>query len=228
MVRKTYALYTEEGLAIGRISALLNAEGIPGRKSGKVWERSSVWRILKNPAYRGTACFGKTKNIPRNGTTTRPVRLNGERISPRPGLVERPREEWIEIPVPAIVTPETFALAEEGLRLNKQFSPCRTMIESLFQGLLYCRHCSSSLYRASTKTTARTIYDYRCYGSDAYRHGETSLCSQKPIRNDLLGPDIVWGEVVRLLDDPSLIENELKRRQEAARHADPTQRGSNP
>ena len=30
--------------------------------------------------------------------------------------------------------------------------------------------------------------------------------------------------VVRLLDDPSLIENELTRRQEAARHADSTER----
>ena len=223
VVRRIYALYTEEGLAIGRITARLNAEGIPARKSGKGWERSSVWRILKNPAYRGTACFGKTKNMPRQRKITRPVRLNGRRVSQRPGLVERPREEWIEIPVPAIVTPETFALAEERLRQNKQFSPRRTMVESLLQGLLYCRHCSSSLYRASTRSTARTLYYYRCYGSDAYRHGGTPLCHQKPIRQDLLDP-IVWGEVVRLLDDPSLIENELKRRQEAARHADPTQR----
>ena len=223
VVRKIYALYTGEGLAIGRITARLNAEGIPARKSGKGWERSSVWRILKNPAYRGTACFGKTKNMPRQRKITRPVRLNGGRVSQRSGLVDRPREEWIEIPVPVIVTPETFALAEERLRQNKQFSLRRTIVESLLQGLLYCRHCSSSLYRTSTRTSARTIYYYRCYGSDAYRHGGTPLCPQKPIRQDLLDP-IVWGEVVRLLDDPSLIENELKRRQEAARHADPTQR----
>jgi site-specific DNA recombinase len=121
------------------------------------------------------------------------------------------------------VTPEVFALAEERLRQNKQFSPRRTKVVSLLQGLLYCRHCSYGLYRSSTRTSARTIYYYRCYGSDAYRHGGTPLCPQKPIRQDLLDP-IVWGEVVRLLDDPSLIENELKRRQEAARHANPTNR----
>ncbi len=222
VVRKIYALYTGEGLAIGKITARLNAEGIPARKSGKRWERSSVWGILKNPAYRGTACFGKTKNAPRQ-RITRPMRLKGGRVSQRAATVDRPREEWIEIPVPAIVTSETFALAEERLRQNKQFSPRRTKVESLLQGLLYCRHCSYGLYRSSTRTSARMIYYYRCYGSDAYRHGGTPLCPQKPIRQDLLDP-IVWGEVVRLLDDPSLIENELKRRQEAARHADPTQR----
>ena len=222
VVRKIYALYTGEGLAIGKITARLNAEGIPARKSGKRWERSSVWGILKNPAYRGTACFGKTKNAPRQ-RITRPMRLKGGRVSQRAATVDRPREEWIEIPVPAIVTSETFALAEERLRQNKQFSPRRTKVVSLLQGLLYCRHCSYGLYRSSTRTSARTIYYYRCYGSDAYRHGGTPLCPQKPIRQDLLDP-IVWGEVVRLLDDPSLIENELKRRQEAARHADPTQR----
>ena len=222
VVRKIYALYTGEGLAIGRITAQLNAEGIPARKSGKRWERSTVWGILKNPAYRGTACFGKTKSASRQ-RITRPVRLKGGRVSQRAATVDRPREEWIEIPVPAIVTPETFALAEERLRQNKQFSPRRTKVVSLLQGLLYCRHCSYGLYRTSTRTSARTIYYYRCYGSDAYRHGGTPLCPQKPIRQDLLDP-IVWGEVVRLLDDPSLIENELKRRQEAARHADPTKR----
>ncbi len=78
VVRKIYALYTEEGLPIGRITARLNSEGIPAQKSGKRWERSSVWGILKNPAYRGTACFGKTKNAPRQ-RITRPVRLAGLR-----------------------------------------------------------------------------------------------------------------------------------------------------
>ncbi|MEC4683573.1 MAG: recombinase family protein [Nitrospirota bacterium] len=128
VVRKIYELYTGEGLAIGAITARLNAEGIPPRKSEKRWERSSVVRILKNPAYRGMACFGKTKNAPRQRKITRPVRLNGGRVSQRAATV-RPREEWIEIPVPAIVTPEVFAMAEERLRQNKQFSLRRTKVE---------------------------------------------------------------------------------------------------
>jgi site-specific DNA recombinase len=222
VVRRIYALYTGDGLPIGAITARLNEEGIPPRKAGGRWERSTVWGILKNPAYRGTAYFGKTQCASRQ-RITRPVRLKGGRVSQRAATVDRPREEWIEIPVPAIVTPETFALAEERLTLNKKFSLRRTKVESLLQGLLYCKHCSYGLYRTSTRTSARTIYYYRCYGTDAYRHGGTPLCPQKPIRQDALDP-IVWGEVVRLLEDPSLIENELDRRREAARQSDPSQR----
>jgi len=222
VVRRIYALYTGDGLPIGGITARLNEEGIPPRKAGGRWERSTVWGILKNPAYRGTAYFGKTQCASRQ-RITRPVRLKGGRVSQRAATVDRPREEWIEIPVPAIVTPETFALAEERLALNKKFSLRRTKVESLLQGLLYCKHCSYGLYRTSTRTSARTIYYYRCYGSDAYRHGGTPLCPQKPLRQDALDP-IVWGEVVRLLEDPSLIENELDRRREAARQSDPSQR----
>jgi site-specific DNA recombinase len=43
------------------------------------------------------------------------------------------------------------------------------------------------------------------------------------VRQDLLD-EVVWKEVVRLLEDKSLIEGELDRRLKAARNADPTQR----
>jgi len=41
------------------------------------------------------------------------------------------------------------------------------------------------------------------------------------VRQDLLD-EVVWGEVVRLLENPQLIQSELERRLAAAREADPT------
>ena len=47
---------------------------------------------------------------------TRPFRLSVRRsIGEKSCGHERPRDEWIEIPVPAIVSEQTFALAAEGL-----------------------------------------------------------------------------------------------------------------
>ncbi|MGL3104495.1 hypothetical protein [Bradyrhizobium sp. BR 1432] len=43
------------------------------------------------------------------------------------------------------------------------------------------------------------------------------------MRQDLLD-DVVWKEIARLLEDRSLIEDELERRLKAARNVDPTQR----
>ena len=60
VVQRVYEMYTVEGLSIGAIARRLNAEGIPTRKGSARWERSVVWAMLRNPAYRGAAAFGKT------------------------------------------------------------------------------------------------------------------------------------------------------------------------
>lgn len=71
---------------------------------------------------------------------------------------------------------------------------------------------------------ARKIYYSRCLGSDAYRHAGQAWCAQKPIRQDLALPRAVWSEILRLLEDPTLIQTALNRRLESARHASPTRR----
>src|ERR1035438_1567674 len=64
--------------------------------------QTRVWAMLRNPAYNGLACFGKTKTALRQ-RITRPIRLRGGSVSRDSSHHERPREEWIEIPVPVIV-----------------------------------------------------------------------------------------------------------------------------
>ena len=89
--------------------------------------------------------------------------------------------------------------------------------------MVHCRQCGYALYRTSTHSTARKIYYYRCLGSDARRYGGKARCDERPIRQDLL-EHIVWTEIVRLIEDPALIQAELSRRLEAARDANPTKR----
>jgi site-specific DNA recombinase len=101
--------------------------------------------------------------------------------------------------VPALVSEETFALAQENLEQNKRHAPRRTIEPSILQGLVHCRQCGYALYRTSTRSSARKIYYYRCLGSDAYRHAGLALCHQKPIRQDLLD-QLVWTEILRLLE----------------------------
>ncbi len=221
VVRDVYRYYTCDHISIGAITRKLNEDAIPTSTGRSRWERSTVWAMLRNPAYKGRACFGKTRTLPRE-RVTRPLRLRGGVASATSGGHERPREEWIEIPVPAIVTEETFALAEERLVKNKAHSPRRTKTPSVVQGLVSCSNCGYSLYRTSTRTSARVIYYYRCLGSDAWRHLNGPVCDSRPVRQDLLD-DIVWNEVVRLLENPALIRAEIDRRLQAARASDPNQ-----
>jgi len=76
VVRRIYDMYTVEELSIGEIARRLNREGVPTRKASPRWERSVVWAILRNPAYRGTACFGKTR-ISARTRVVRPQRRRG-------------------------------------------------------------------------------------------------------------------------------------------------------
>ena len=222
VVRTVYEHYTARGLSIRAITRLLNDEGVPTRKRISRWERSTVWAMLRNPAYKGTACFNKTK-VTKRQRITRPIRLRGG-IAPRDSANhERPREEWIEIPVPAIITEETFALAAERLQANKDHAPRRTITPSVVRGLVSCRKCGYGLYRTSTRTSARKIYYYRCLGSDAWRHLGGPVCDSKPVRQDLLD-ELVWCEIVKLLENPQLIQEELERRLAAARNAGPAKR----
>jgi len=219
VVRLVYEVYTQQGLSINAIARMLNERQIPTRMETTRWERSTVWGLLRNPAYRGRACYGKTELRPRQ-RITRPLRQRNGLASRDSANHERPRQDWIEIAVPALVSEETFALAQEQLEQNKRHSPRRTIEPTLLQGMLVCERCGYGLYRTSTQTSARRLYYYRCIGSDAYRHLKGAVCDNPPVRQDQLDA-VVWKEVVRLLEDPDIIQDELNRRLEAAKTADP-------
>jgi site-specific DNA recombinase len=219
VVRMVFEAYTREGLSIGAITRFLNERHIPTRKGITRWERSTIWAMLRNPAYRGHACFGKTEARPRQ-RITRPLRQRGGYSQRNSANHERPRQEWIEIPVPALITEATFALAQEQLEKNRQFAARRTIVPSLLQGILVCQHCGYALYRTSTRTSKRKLYYYRCLGSDAWRHLHGAVCQSRPIRQDSFD-ELIWQQLLRLLEDPTLIQTEIDRRMEEAKKADP-------
>src|ERR1022692_4244100 len=99
VVRMGVEIYTQQRLSINAIARLLNERRIAPRTGHGRWERSTVWGMLRNPAYRGTACYGETEQRARQ-RVTRPL------PSRDVGGHERPRAEWIEVPVPALVSDE--------------------------------------------------------------------------------------------------------------------------
>ena len=221
VVRQVFDLYTAGAMSIGAITRRLNELDVPTRKEQACWERSTIWAMLRNPAYRGMACFGKTQEAARQRRSSRAVRRRAQ--PPRRGARtqhEAPREQWIQIPVPALVDERTFDLAQERLQDNKRFAPRSTVEPSILQGLVHCADCGYALYRTSTRSSARKIFYYRCLGSDAWRYQGQARCAARPIRLDLL-EQTVWSEVARLLEDPALIQAELTRRVEAARTSHP-------
>lgn len=221
VIRKIFAWYTQQLWSIGAIARHLNQEQIKTRSGRGLWERSTVWGMLRNPAYQGTACFGKTELCARQ-RITRPLRQKGGYSRRSSTSKEKERSEWIEMAVPALVSVETFALAQERLALNKQVSLRGTREPTLLQGLLVCEQCGYALYRTSTRTTRRQIKYYRCLGSDRYRHLRGPACSCRPLRQDYVD-ELVWEEILGLLRTPQLIQAELERRRNENLNSSPMQ-----
>src|SRR3954471_1143469 len=90
VVRQIFAWVGQERCSIGEVCRRLRREGIPSRTGKPAWDRSVVWATLKNPAYRGTAAFGKT----------RAGEVKPQRLRPQRGRPEQPRR-----PVSRLDTP---------------------------------------------------------------------------------------------------------------------------
>ena len=222
VVRWVFAMYTQQQLSINAMARQLNQRQIPTR-GGKVgWRRQTIWHMLRNPAYRGKACYGKTGLQPRP-QSTRFLRQRN-RLPHRDTVnQERPRNEWIEVNVPALVEESVFALAQEQLQKNQHFSPRRTKRPSLLQGLLVCQQCGYAMYGTSGGKPQHRLYYYRCQGADGYRWPQGTRCTNRPVRQDYLD-QIMWAQIIALLENEKLIQAEIDRRREVAGKTDPCER----
>jgi site-specific DNA recombinase len=152
----------------------------------------------------------------------RTARLAGRTTPKSYSVTDRPRRDWLEIPVPALVSEDTWQRAQQRLEDNKRYAARNSKVPSLLQGLAACASCGYAYYRGHTTTTAgNKIYYYRCLGSDNYRYEHGRVCQNKPVRTDYLDA-LVWDHITGLLANPALIRAEIDRRLDQLRTADPT------
>lgn len=220
VVAEMFRRYADDGVSIADLRAWLDDQRVLTRTGKAHWVQSVVWSMLRNPAYAGRAAFGKTTSLPESPKSNRTSRRQG-RITPgATRTVARPRDEWIEIAVPAIVTEDVFERVARRLEENKRFARRNTKVLSLLQGLVVCSACGYAYRRMSTGSAARKRSYYRCLGADTCRSENGRVCTNRPVRTDHLD-EVVWSHIAALLTDPQLIRSELDRRLEQARVADP-------
>ncbi len=221
LVTEMFHRYADDGASIADLRRWLTDQGVRTRTGKERWDRSVIWGMLRNPAYAGTAVFGKTQAVHEPAGLNRTARLAGRTVPRQVRVEDRPREEWTGIPVPALVDEDTFDRVQQRLADNKRFAARSTKVPSLLQGLAACASCGYGYYRTSTTTSAgKKIYYYRCLGSDDYRYQGGRVCANKPVRADYVDA-VVWDHVTALLADPALIRAEIDRRLERARTSDP-------
>jgi site-specific DNA recombinase len=209
VVRQVFAWVGEARCSINEVCRRLHQAGIRTQTGKEHWDHKTIWDMLKNPAYKGEAAFGKTRWTPVKPRLRAP---RGRPAQSRRGSAgnDAPKQEWITIPVPSLIDSALFDAVQEQLEENKQ----RARIPEkgsryLLQGLLVCAQCGYA-YCGRTND-ARNAY-YRCAGAmNLPRRGFERLCWNKELRMDQTDA-AVWQEVCRLLEDPERLEQEYRQR----------------
>jgi site-specific DNA recombinase len=216
VVRQIFDWIGREQTSIGEACRRLQQAAIPSPTGKPVWDRSTVWGLLNNPAYKGTAAFGKTA-IGQKRPRLRP----GRRQSPQPrqdySIYNQDPKQWILIPVPALIDEALFEAVQQQLQENRQRArQSQRGAKYLLQGLLVCQQCGYAYYgkpvsNKSAKGKVRHYAYYRCIGTDAYRFGGERICTNLQVRTDWLEL-AVWQQVQALLENPQRLEQEYDRR----------------
>jgi len=132
-----------------------------------------------------------------------------EPVGKRESTVQRPREDWIPIPVPAVVSQELFDRVQAKLARNQQMAPRNNKSHQyLLRRLVSCGQCRLSTYGR----TLHHKYDYYvCKGhTDALRAARGERCTSRYAPASQLD-ELVWQDLCMVLMQPQIIADALER-----------------
>ena len=209
VVQQVFAWVGQERCTINAVCRRLHQAGVQTRTGKAHWDHKTIWDMLKNPAYKGEAAFGKTRWTPVGPRLHAP---RGRPAHSRRGYSGKavPTDEWITIPVPALIDAALFEAVQAQLDENRRRARLPEKgSRYLLQGLLVCRQCGYA-YCGRTND-ARNAY-YRCAGAmNIPRHGFERVCGNKALRMDQTDA-VVWYEVCQLLAQPARLEQAYRQR----------------
>ena len=192
VIKMIFTWLGEEGCSIREVIRRLTDKGIQPRKSmRKVWATSTINNFIHNETYMGTAYFGKSKAIePKN-----PLKIEKYKRIKKTSRVLRPKEDWILIKVPTIITEELYNKVRARMEVNSKFAPKNKKHEYLLTSLVACP-CGYN------RVGEQGRY-YRC-SQRIYTFPVKQSCTEGGVDSSMLD-SMVWQEISQLLLQKDLI-----------------------
>ena len=197
VVRQLFSWYAEGEGGFSELARRLNAQGIPSPR-GRLWSESAIRRILTQPAYRGVAYYGRHRTD--MSAVGSPRKIGHGRLQ-YPRYERRPVEEWIEVPVEAIVSESLWQAVQERIQMNARYARRNSRRTYLLRGLLVCQVCGHTL-QGMTYPSGKVVY--RCiYGG--------TKCPPETPEHRCIVPEkealpLIWGLLRQLLHHPQRLE----------------------
>jgi site-specific DNA recombinase len=211
MVRQVFTWYTEEGATVYKILGRLNASQWKPRSGSERWAYATVLRMLRCEWYVGRAYYNRNACSVNERTDT----AYPSRKRPRLVLTERPRSEWITVPVPRIVDDDLFACVRQRMQNNRRFARRRLRQEGVFllSGLLKCGLCGHAFVGKTRREKCRRggmicYYTYHCCSQTVPECPKHCRCSSKALHVAGVN-EAVWSVIRDLLLDSKAFSRQL-------------------
>ncbi len=191
-VRMIFSMFLE-GKGYAEITRALTEKGFVSRE-GKPFSKNSMHDILRNEKYKGTYIFNKSVTMKNGKRNTHP--------EDSPDLIR------IENAIPAIISPEQFAMVAEICKNNKHRNGRYSAKESyLLSGKIFCGECGQAMnghrmLGKMRKDGSRNIYTYYLCGNKK-RTAEQG-CSMKMINRDAIEDKVMEAIAEHIFSEESM------------------------
>lgn len=211
VVRLIYTKVGVEGWSLRQLSAYLEGRFPPPKRSAH-WEPRQISLIITNPVYKGEFIAHRhvQVRVARKGDhPEETVRLAYKKI-------QRPREDWIIVPVPALVSTELWEMANRMLEKNAQMGKRNAQVPYLLTSIVKCASCGHTYVggrkrKLGEKGQIWQMCYYRCSSrSGRAPHVVRSIaCPQSQVSCRIL-EDAVWSAVCAVLLQPNTLTTALE------------------
>ncbi len=208
IVEELFQTYADGGVSLYQLALRLTQRGVPSPTGGAHWTANTIRLILLNPCYTGTACANRVRTRPatRRKSPLQPVG-SGESWS------FTPPDDWVRIPIPAIISQAVFDRVQTRLATNQQLAQRSTRHDYLLRGMVCCGQCHLQCHG---HFRSPDYFYYLCRGKqNAVSSCHDTRCPARYIPADQL-ETLVWQDLCTVIQHPELITLALERAQSGA------------
>src|SRR5215204_5239901 len=249
IVKRIFRMVGAEGYTMSATRLTFNREGVSPPSGGRYWSPKYIREAIKDDVYRphtfeevaalvSPTVAARLDSEKRYGIwwfnrrryTSKQVAVGGPegRTYRRHTTVkDKPRSEWIAVPVPESGIPrEWIDAAREAIKDNKRQSANGDRFWELSGGILYCAECGCRMTVHATldSRNGRRYCYYRC--PKRGRHGVQKVCINGKHHRAAEAEAAVWDLVSGLLKHPERVRaglDEMIEQERAGMRGDPDQ-----
>lgn len=206
VVQLIFELFTKpNNIAKGMngIAIYLTDNLIPTKRGASVWHRNVVRQILLNETYTG--------RMPQNRWDTEGMLGNKHRAAEEKVPMKlRPKEEWIYVDVPQIVSKDKYDHAQQLLGESRRRHSKESFNQYLLSGLLRCSYCGNTMTGRKSKNWGKYVFEYTDVKNSA--GAKERGCGRKIACSKI--DDLVWDKIHTWLNQPDEIASAMEQTQE--------------